>query len=473
VSSIEFSDTSEEFNSEPLWEQGALIEVNIADLTDTGDGVGRWQERVVFVPETVPGDKVLIRLVHVKPKFAHGVVRDILQSSPHRIKPSCIVADKCGGCQWQHVSYDYQLEAKRNQLVQALERIGGFVEPPVSGVLPSSTALAYRNKATYPVGTSLTGQTIAGYYQKGSHQIINLNQCPIQDSRLNQILAEVKQDIRKKGWQAYNEKLHSGLIRHIGLRIGRRTGEVLLTLVTKQWNITGIDTQAQEWLDRYPPLVGVMLNKNSERTNAIFGSQSRCIAGRPYLREIFAGMEFQVRPETFFQVNTETAEALLLLIQSELNLQGEEILLDAYCGVGTLTLPLAKQVRQAIGIEVQAEAVEQAQLNGRNNHINNVSFYAGKVETILENIHSNPDVVLLDPPRKGCEASVIETLRIKKPSRIVYVSCKVATLARDLKMLCQDGMYTLTRVHGADFFPQTAHVEAAAFLVLSQMDKGS
>jgi 23S rRNA (uracil1939-C5)-methyltransferase len=473
VSSKEFSDTSEEFNSEPVWEQGALIEVNIADLTDTGDGVGRWQERVVFVPDTVPGDKVLIRLVHVKAKFAHAVVKEILQPSSYRIKPSCIVADKCGGCQWQHINYDFQLEAKRNQIIQALERIGGFVQPPVYEVLPSEAALAYRNKATYPVGTSRTGEMIAGYYQKGSHQIINLNQCPIQDSRLNQILAEVKQDIRKKGWLAYDEKLHTGLIRHIGLRIGRRTGEVLLTLVTKVWNIAGIDTQAQEWLDRYPPLVGVMLNRNSERTNVIFGNQSRCIAGRPYLREIFAGLEFQVRPETFFQVNTETAEALLLLIKSQLNLQGEEILLDAYCGIGTLTLPLAKKVRQAIGIEVQAEAVEQAQLNARNNGIDNVSFYTGRVEKLLANIHSKPDVVLLDPPRKGCEVSVIETLLAKKPSHIVYVSCKVATLARDLKMLCQSGVYTLARVYGADFFPQTAHVEAVAFLVLSQLDKGS
>lgn len=468
MSIIDIFDTNNELKSESDWKQGALLEISIADLSDTGDGVGRWQERVIFVPETVPGDIAIVRLVHVKPKFAHATLKQILQPSLHRIRPSCIFADKCGGCQWQHINYYFQLEAKRNQVIQALERIGGFVDPPVNNVLPSTSELGYRNKVALPVGTSATGQLIAGYYQKASHQIINLNQCPIQDSRLNPILREIKEDIQKRGWSAYDEQSHTGLIRHIALRIGRRTGEILLTLVTKDWNIPDITLQAQEWLDRYPPLVGVMLNQNGSRTNVIFGTKTKCVAGRPYLREKFAGLDFQVRPETFFQVNTETTEELLQEIQSVLNLQGDEILVDAYCGIGTLTLPLAKQARQAIGIEVQKEAVEQAKFNAQQNSITNVNFIAGKVETLLPNMDISPDIVLLDPPRKGCEANVIEALRIAKPPRIVYVSCKVATLARDLKAICQDGLYTLTRIQPADFFPQTAHVEVAAFLVLSQ-----
>ncbi|MBH8566251.1 23S rRNA (uracil(1939)-C(5))-methyltransferase RlmD [Nostoc sp. CENA67] len=451
------------------WLQGELIEVTIADLNDTGDGVGRFDERVVFVPDTVPGDRAIVRLVHVKPKYGHGKLHQLLQASPHRIRPSCIVADKCGGCQWQHINYEYQLAAKQNQVIQALQRIGGFVEPPVDPVLTAAEALGYRNKATYPLGISATGQVQAGYYQKGSHQLVNLNQCPVQDQRLNPLLAEVKQDIQKQGWKIYDEQRHTGQVRHLSLRIGRRTGEMLLTLVVKDWNLPGIENQAQEWLKRYPQLVGVSLNRNSDRTNTIFGTETRCLAGVPYLREKFALLEFQVRPDTFFQVYTETAEALLQVIQSELNLQGNELLVDAYCGIGTLTLPLAKQVRQATGLELQPEAVKQAILNAQANEIQNVTFQVGAVEKLLPQMGIIPDVVLLDPPRKGCDRAVIDSLIESKPPRIVYVSCKVATLARDLKLLCQDGLYTITRIQPADFFPQTAHVEAAAFLVLSHL----
>ena len=446
------------------WQQGDLVEIAIADLNDSGDGVGRVGGRVVFVPDTVPGDRALVRLVRVKPQYAHGKLYELLEPSPHRIRPRCIVADKCGGCQWQHINYDYQLEAKRNQVIQALERIGGFINPNVEPVLAAPAALGYRNKATYPLGRSATGSIQAGYYQKGSHHLIDLNQCPVQDSRLNPLLAEVKQDIQRRGWQVYDEKHHQGLVRHLALRIGRRTGEMLLTLVVKEWDIPEIEQQAQEWLNSYPQLVGVCLNRNKARTNVIFGTETRCIAGQPYLLEQFAGFNFQARPETFFQVYTESAEALLQVITQDLNLQGNEVLVDAYCGIGTLTLPLAPQVQQAIGIEEQTTAVEQAQLNAQINGITNSTFQAGKVEELLPQLGMTPDIVLLDPPRSGCDRTVIDTLLQSSPHRIVYVSCKVATLARDLKLLCQEGKYRLSRVQPADFFPQTAHVECAAFL---------
>ena len=286
-------------------------------------------------------------------------------------------------------------------------------------------------------------------------------------------MAQIKKDIAANDWQIYNEQKHSGIIRHLGLRIGRRTGEILLTLVVQHLNIPGIEQQAQEWLDHYPPLVGVMLNRNGDRTNTIFGCETHLIAGKSYLQEEFADLKFQIKPETFFQVNTETAEALLYEIESELNLQGNEILVDAYCGIGTLTLPLAKQVHLAIGLEIQQSAVISAKINAQYNHINNVTFHSGKVEELLSRISYKPDIVILDPPRKGCDRTVIKTLRQVKPARIVYVSCKAATLARDLQQLCQDSLYTLSRVQPADFFPQTAHVEVAAFLVLSDLVKGT
>ena len=475
------------------WQQGELLEVTIADLNHNGEGVGRWQGRVVFVPDTVPGDRLLVRLVRVKPQYAQGKLHQILEASPHRIRPHCIVSDKCGGCQWQHIDYAYQLEVKHNLVVQDLQRIGGFEEPPVDPVLSGrqkaedtegqraegrgqkaedsselvstipSPHLAYRNKATYPLARSTsTGQVQAGYYQKSSHELINLNQCPIQDARLNPLLAEVKQDIQRRGWSIYNEAQHQGKLRHLGLRIGRHTGEMLLTLVSTQ-EIPELEAQAQEWLERYPSLVGVCLNLNADRTNAIFGAETRCIAGQPYLHEEFAGLHFQIQPTTFFQVNTEQAEALLQTIEAELQLQGTETILDAYCGIGTLTLPLAKRVKQAIGLEIQAEAVEQAQRNAVLNHIANTTFQVGAVEKLLPTLSIHPDVVLLDPPRKGCDRTVIETLLMIQPDRIVYVSCNSSTLARDLKLLSQT--YQLTRVQPVDFFPQTPHVECAAFLV--------
>ncbi|PSB63867.1 23S rRNA (uracil(1939)-C(5))-methyltransferase RlmD, partial [filamentous cyanobacterium CCP1] len=291
---------------------------------------------------------------------------------------------------------------------------------------------------------------------------VNLNQCPIQDARLDPLLAEVKQDIQQRGWSIYNETKHQGKLRHLGLRIGRRTGEMLLTLVSKESQIEGLEEQAAQWLERYSSLVGVCLNVNPDRTNAIFGQETDCIAGKPSLQEEFAGLKFQIQPTTFFQVNTEQAEALLQFITAELSLQGHEILVDAYCGVGTLTLPLAKQVRQAIGIEIQSAAIEQAKINAALNQITNIDFQAGAVEQRLPSLPMTPDIVLLDPPRKGCDRSVINALLAIQPAQIVYVSCNPSTLARDLKQLSE--AYDLTLVQPADFFPQTAHVECAALL---------
>jgi 23S rRNA (uracil1939-C5)-methyltransferase len=467
VSTTQLPGSADKKNDDPRldqWQQGQLVEVRITDLNDTGEGVGRLGGRVVFVPDTVTGDRILVRLVHVKANYANGKLHEILEPSPHRIRPNCIVADKCGGCQWQHIDYEYQQSAKHNLVVQALERIGGFTQPPVAPILTSDSFLAYRNKVTYPLKRSATGQVQAGYYQKGSHQLINLNQCPVQDSRLNPLLAEVKQDIERMGWSVYDERRHQGRIRHLSLRIGRRTGEMLLTLIATDWKLGDLDVQAQQWMTRYPKLVGVSVNRNPNRTNAIFGDETRCIAGQPYLKEEFAGLEFQLSPETFFQVNTEAAEALLNAIAQQLALKGDEVLVDAYCGIGTFTLPLAQRVRQAIGLEVQPASVEQAQSNAQLNGISNVMFKTGTVETLLPQLGITPDIVLLDPPRKGCDRQVIETLLQILPRRIVYISCKPATLARDLKLISQTGSYQLDHIQPADFFPQTPHVECAAFL---------
>jgi 23S rRNA (uracil1939-C5)-methyltransferase len=462
------------------WQQGELVELEIVDLNSSGEGVGKINGKVVFIPDTVTGDRALVRLTTVKKKYSYGQVQQLLTPSPYRIRPRCIVADKCGGCQWQHIDWEYQLDSKRQQVIQALQRIGGFSQ--VQGTLPckgracldfvqvkptlhTAYSLNYRNKSTYPLGISATGQVQAGYYRQGSHQLINLNQCPVQDARLNPLLAEVKQELQHQGWTIYDEKTHQGQLRHLSLRIGNRTGEILLTLVTTDWNLPRIEAQAETWLNRYPQLVGVCLNYNPERTNVIFGQETRAIAGRAYLREIFAGVELNILPDTFFQVNTQAAELLLSDIIQQLNLQGNETLVDAYCGIGTFTLPLAKKVNRAVGIELHRASVVQAQHNANINQITNVTFQTEAVGTYLPQLEFTPNIIILDPPRKGCEPQVIETLSGLAPApRIIYISCQPATLARDLKLLCQSGKYQLNFVQPIDFFPQTTHIESYACL---------
>lgn len=451
-------------NKEENWQQGSLVEVDIVDVSDRGDGVGRWGERAVFIPDTVTGDRAIARLLRVKSQYAYGKRVQLLHRSPHRQRPPCMVADKCGGCQWQHIRPSYQQEIKQNLVVQAFERIGGFSAPPVAPLLSGRDVFAYRNKATYPLGISGQGKVQAGYYRQGSHQIVNLNQCPIQDARLNPFLARVKQDIEAQGWSIYDEKRQQGQLRHLALRVGRHTGEILLTLVTTDLHLRDRGDRARAWMQSYPNLVGVCLNFQPHPTNAIFGDRTECLAGRPYLREIFAGLELHLRPETFFQVNTESAEAMLAFILQKLDLQGDETLLDAYCGIGTFSLPFARRVGEVVGIEVQASSVEQARHNAALNDIANVRFETAAVEEWLPRQSRIPDLVFLDPPRKGCDRAVLETLLQLKPSRLVYLSCKPATLARDVKILCQSGLYRLTHLQPADFFPQTAHVECAAFL---------
>jgi 23S rRNA (uracil1939-C5)-methyltransferase len=337
--------------------------------------------------------------------------------------------------------------------------------------LAAPTAFGYRNKATYPLGFKLErGQRTvqAGYYQKRSHRLINLNQCPVQDERLNPILTFLKQKIQQQDWSIYNEQSHKGELRHLSLRIGRRTGEILVTLVARTGqNLEGLEAQAQQWLKQHPDIVGVCLNINGERTNRILGTETHCIAGQPFLVEQFAGLTIRVHPNTFFQVYTEQAEALLQVILEHLNLQGQETVVDAYSGIGTLTLPIARQVKQCLGLEVQAEAVEQARQNAQLNQIVNVEFQTGTVEQRLSHLDLQPDVILLDPPRKGCEPGVLQNLIEREVPRLVYVSCNPATLARDLQQLCNPGPYRLVQVQPADFFPQTAHVECVAFLECS------
>ena len=444
-------------------QQGQIVELEITDLNTRGEGVGRHEGRVVFVPNTVTGDRITTKIIQSKAKFAKGKLEQLLTPSPERIRPKCIVADKCGGCQWQHIESSFQRSAKRQQIIQALQRIGGFEDLEVEPVLHAAD-LNYRNKSTYPLARSSTGQVQAGYYRHSSHKLVNLNQCPVQDERLDPLLKEAKQDIQQQGWSIYNEATHQGKLRHLSLRVGKHTGEMLLTLVSTSKNLAGIEEQAQQWLDKYPGLVGVCLNINSDRTNAILGKTTYTVAGKSYLREIFAGIELHIAADTFFQINTVAAELLFEAIVKQLELMGDETIIDAYCGIGTFTLPLAKKVRQVIGIEINPNSIERAKSNAVLNQINNATFYSGKVKHHLQQLEHQPDILLLDPPRKGCDPQAIAAILKLQPSRIAYISCKPSTLARDLQLLCQSGVYQVASIQPADFFPQTTHVECCAIL---------
>jgi len=443
------------------WQQGSLIDLTIDHICDRGDGVGRWQGQVVFVPDTAPGDRISARLLKIKKDYAEARLEKIQEPSPFRVRPRCIVADKCGGCQWQHVAYAQQLAAKQDHVEQVLRRLGGLSSAPVAEILAAPQPLGYRNKSTYPLGRGSNGQVRAGYYQKNSHSLINLNQCPIQNEALDPLLAEIKQDIQTRGWSVYNEAKHQGRLRHLSLRIGENTGEILLTLVTKEMPLAGLADQARIWLERYPALVGVCANINPDRTNVIFGHQTICVAGRDYLEEKFAGLTYHLRATTFFQVNTGAAAVLWQVIQDKLDPKG--VILDAYCGIGTFSLPLAQRADQVIGFEIQPEAIAQAKSNAHLNHIGNATFYAGRVEELLPNLEMTVDTIILDPPRQGCDRRVLETILQRPKAKLIYISCKPATLSRDLRILVQGG-YRLELVQPVDFFPQTAHVEAVAFL---------
>ncbi len=441
-------------------QQNNLIKLNIVDINNNGEGVGKFEEKIIFVPNTVTGDVVLVHLDFIKRQYAYGKVKEIIHFSPYRTRPSCIVADKCGGCQWQHISSEYQLYIKQNKVIQSLKRIGGFKNISVLPILSSPEIFGYRNKATYPLSSSKSGNVHAGYYQRYTHKSINLNQCPIQDSRLNPFLAEIKLDIEKQGWTIYNERTHQGQLRHLALRIGQSTGEILLTLISTSGDIAKIKKQAKLWLEKYPNLVGVLINQNPEKSNKIFGNKTLSVAGKSFLKENFFNIDFKLRPDTFFQVNTQAAETLLHSLLDNLILTGKEKIVDAYCGIGTFTLPLAKRVSHVTGIEISYDSIEQAKMNAKVNNIDNAVFYQGAVKDILPSLNIYPDIVLLDPPRKGCEDSVIEILRKVCPPLIIYISCQPSTLARDLKKICHQNLYKILWIQPVDFFPQTPHVES-------------
>lgn len=444
------------------------VRLDVTGLGQSGEGVGRVDGVATFVPGAIPGDVIEAEIVSAgRGRMYRGRLLHIFEPSPDRVEPPCAVAAVCGGCQLQHMDYAAQLRAKTQQVRDALQRIGKLDPGLVRDCIGMSDPWHYRNKAQFPVGVAAGGELVAGLFRRGTHEIVDLDDCLIQHPLNDAILATGKQLLCEFGLAPYDELAHTGLVRHIFARTGVRTGEGMAVLVTRERRLPHARALAEAWLERVPGLVGVLQNVNPERTNVVLGQETRLLAGREYIEDRIGDLRFRISVRSFFQVNTEQTERLYSIARELAELRPGDRVIDAYCGIGTITLFFAEQAAHVHGIEVVPEAVADARANAALNGVENVTFTAGRVEDVgpaLVAAGEAADVIVVDPPRKGCEPEVLAAFAEMQPRRIVYVSCNPATLARDLAILSRRG-YRTEVVQPVDMFPHTAHVESVTSMV--------
>jgi 23S rRNA (uracil1939-C5)-methyltransferase len=451
---------------------GQQLEVPVSGLSHDGQAVVRRHGQVVFVPGGLPGEILRVRLRHRGRNRWNADLLAVLEASPERRRPPCILAERCGGCSLQHLEDAAQQRWKRQKLIDALQRIGRLEAGCASLVAPTLAAgdgFAYRNRAVLPLERSPDGVLKAGYYRPGSHRIVNLNHCPVLDSRIDALIAPLKADLEASGWPVDRHLQAGGGLRHLALRVGVHSGEALVTLVSSHRQLPGLESLAGRWMQRWPQVVGVCLNLQDQPTNTLLGPRTEVVAGRGWLRERFAGLDLQVGADTFFQVNTLQAETVLPLLLAALGEQAPATLVDAYCGIGTYGLPLAAAGWEVLGIERGAAAVALARRNASLNGLaQRCRFLEGPVATLLAEAAPRCQVLFLDPPRKGLDAAVLATILAAPPPTLLYLSCDPATLARDLgRLVAPQGPYRLESAQPIDFFPQTSHVECLAVLRLN------
>lgn len=444
---------------------GHRCEVLINDLAHDGQGIGRSGEAVVFVPGALPGERVRARLVRKARRHWLSQLDEILETSPERRREPCILASKCGGCSLQHVAPDAQAMWKRTAVANALQRIGG-ISHPVEPVLAASDPLGYRNRAIIPLERLDDGTIRCGYYKRGSHRIVNLNHCPVLDPRIDALVQPIKADLQATDWPIDRDCHAGGGLRHLALRVGRHTGEVLITLISSHDRLPGLADLAQRWMERWPEVVGVTLNLQPKANNVLLGPETRVIAGQRAIRERFGGHQLEIATDTFFQVFTEQAERVIPVLLEALGKQGEPgIAIDAYSGIGTYSLPMAAAGWRVEGLEVNPEAVLQAQRNAETNGLASLcSFHTCDVADALAERLPAADLLFLDPPRRGLDEAVVSTILANPPRQLLYLSCDPASLARDLAPLVNGGPYAVETVQPFDFFPHTTHVETLVVL---------
>ena len=443
-----------------------IVTLDIEDCGVDGEGIGKADGFTVFVKDAVIGDRVTAKIMKAKKNYGYGRLMEILKPSPYRVEPKCAFARQCGGCQLQALSYEQQLAFKEKKVRGHLERIGGFTELPMEPIIGMDEPYHYRNKAQFPVGKNKEGRIITGFYAGRTHTIIENRDCALGVSQNKEVLDRVIAHMEAYGIEPYNEETGKGLVRHILIRYGFFTGEVMVCLVLNGSSIPQKETLIEHLLE-IPGMTSITINVNKKRSNVILGEEIRLLWGKPYITDKIGDISYQISPLSFFQVNPLQTGKLYSKALEYADLHGEETVWDLYCGIGTISLFLAQKAKFVRGVEIIPAAIENANDNARLNGIENVEFFVGKAEEVLPAEYKKngiyADVIVVDPPRKGCEESLLATMIEMQPKRIVYVSCDSATLARDLKYLCERG-YELRKVCPVDQFGGTVHVETCVLL---------
>ncbi|TWH52017.1 23S rRNA (uracil(1939)-C(5))-methyltransferase RlmD [Sporomusa sp. KB1] len=446
-------------------EKGQTYTIAITGLGHSGEGVGRYQDFTVFIPGALPGETVTAVIITVKKTYAIGRLATVQTPSLHRIVPKCGIYSQCGGCQLQHLNYEEQLNSKRQQVVDAITRIAKLPEVLVHPTLSAANPWYYRNKMQFPVGIK-NGKVVVGCYSQGSHDIVDTENCLIQHQVNNDIVREVRKAIQELGIEPYDERTGQGVIRHVLGRVGTATGQVMIVLVTATEQLPQQQALLACLQTRIAGLVSIVQNINSKRTNIIMGHKTRTLWGQDTITDKLGEFTFAISARSFFQVNTVQAEVLYNQAVKYAGLTGTETVIDTYCGTGTITLFLARKAAKVYGIEIVEPAILDARQNASSNHISNVEFIVGDAIEVMPRMFKHgirPDVIVVDPPRAGCEQKVLETFVSMEPKRIVYVSCNPASLARDLAVLNDLG-YKAQEIQPVDMFAQTFHVECVAVI---------
>ena len=446
-------------------------EILIEDMTMSGEGVGKIGGYALFVKDAVVGDRIIARVTKTKKSYGYGRLMKILEPSPDRVDAPCPVARACGGCTLMALDYKKQLDFKNGLIRNNLTRIGGLTGIELPSVIGMEEPFRYRNKAQFPVGRGKDGEIVMGFYAGRTHSIIPNDDCLIGSDINAPILAKIKEYMIENKIEPYDEETHTGLVRHVLIRTGFSTGEVMVCLVINENRLPREDELIKALInlafsnDR--KIASIMLNINRERTNVILGRECVLLYGNPYIEDYIGDIKYRISPLSFYQVNPVQTRVLYETALEYAGLTGNETVWDLYCGIGTISLFLAQKAKHVYGVEIVPEAIEDAKQNARLNGIDNVSFYVGKAEEVLpekyrtENVHA--EVIVVDPPRKGCDEMLLDTMVQMAPDRIVYVSCDSATLARDLKYLTERG-YEVKKVQGVDQFCHSCHVETVTLL---------
>ncbi|HMM22499.1 MAG TPA: 23S rRNA (uracil(1939)-C(5))-methyltransferase RlmD [Selenomonadales bacterium] len=445
--------------------KGESYIIEIAGLGHSGEGVGRYRDFTVFVPSALPGEMVRATVHEVKKNYAKARLEKVLAPSADRAEPRCGVYDRCGGCQLQHLSYEVQLAVKRQQVVDAVHRIGKLSGVVVHPTLGAAHPWHYRNKMQFPVGMA-DGKIAVGCFAPGTHRIVDTDDCLIQQAANNDIARQVRRMIQDLGLEPYDEATGRGVIRHVLGRVGTATGEAMAVLVTATPTLPKRDRVVAALREKVPGLVSIVHNINPQRTNIILGDRTVTLWGRDTITDRLGKFSFEISALSFFQVNTAQAAVLYGKAVEYAGLTGEETVIDAYCGTGTITLFLAERAAKVYGIEVVESAIRDARRNAAANGIANTEFLVGDAVEVMPRLYTQgvrPHAVVVDPPRAGCAPAVLDTFVRMNPERIVYVSCNPASLARDLAFLADRG-YAVREIQPVDMFPHTAHVECVALI---------